>query len=68
MKTIGYLPAIGERPRNFLPYPKGEFMLVGNRDSGEINIFIKEKDGKLTDAGGNLLVPFPVCIKYLELN
>ena len=68
MKNIGYMPTIGERPRNFLIDPKGEFMLVGNRDSNEINIFIMEKDGTLTDTSGYLPVPSPVCIKYLELN
>jgi 6-phosphogluconolactonase len=68
MKNIGYMPTIGERPRNFLTDPKGEFMLVGNRDSNEINIFIMEKDGTLTDTGRYLPVPSPVCIKYLEIN
>ncbi|MCK5102598.1 MAG: beta-propeller fold lactonase family protein, partial [Cyclobacteriaceae bacterium] len=66
--NIGYMPTIGERPRNFLIDPEGEFMLVGNRDSNEINIFITEKDGTLTDTSGYLPVPSPVCIKYLELN
>ena len=68
MKNIGFMPTIGRKPRNFLPDPKGEFMLVGNRDSNEINIFIMEKDGTLTDTSGYLPVPSPVCIKYLEIN
>jgi len=68
MKNIGFMPTIGERPRNFLPDPKGEFMLVANRDSNEVNIFIMEKDGTLTDTNSYLPVPSPVCIKYLEIN
>ncbi len=67
MKNIGYMPTIGERPRSFLPDPKGAFMLVANRDSDEINIFIMEKDGTLTDSDRYLSVPSPVCIKYLEI-
>ncbi len=67
MKNIAYMKTIGERPRNFLPDPQGEFMLVGNRDSDEINIFTIEKNGKLTDTGGSLPVPSPVCIKYLGI-
>lgn len=68
MKNIGFMPTIGRKPRNFLPDPKGEFMLVGNRDSNEINIFTMEKDGTLTDTSGYLPVPSPVCIQYLEIN
>lgn len=67
MKNIGYMPTIGDRPRNFLPDPKGAFMLVGNRDTDEINIFTIEKDGTLSDTNAYLPVPSPVCIKYLEL-
>lgn len=68
MKNIGYMPTIGRRPRSFMPDPKGYFMLVGNRDSNEVNIFLMEKDGTLTDTSGYLPVPSPVCIKYLEIN
>lgn len=66
MINIGFMPSIGERPRNFLLDPKGSFMLIGNRDSDEINIFIVGKDGRLTDTRGYLPVPSPVCIKYLQ--
>ena len=67
MKNIGFTPTIGRRPRNFMPDPKGEFMLVGNRDSNQINIFSIEKDGTLSDTGGYIPVPSPVCIIYLEI-
>lgn len=68
MKNIGFMPTIGTRPRSFLPDPKGLFLLVGNRDSNEINIFLMEKDGTLSDTSGYLPVPSPVCIKYLEIH
>ncbi len=68
MKNIGFMPTIGSRPRNFLPDPKGLFMLVGNRDSNEINIFLMEEDGTLSDTNDYLPVPSPVCIKYVEIN
>ena len=67
MKIIGHMATIGERPQTFLPDPKGTFMLVGNRDSNEVNIFTIEKDGMLTDTSGYLPVPSSVCIVYLEL-
>jgi 6-phosphogluconolactonase len=67
MKNIGYMPTIGRRPRGFLPDPLGEFMLVGNRDSDEINIFMIEKDGKLKDTSAYLPVPSNSCIQYLFL-
>ena len=68
MKNIGFMPTIGMKPRSFLPDPKGYFMLVGNRDSNEVNIFTINKDGTLSDTSGYLPVPSPVCIKYLEID
>jgi 6-phosphogluconolactonase len=67
MSNIGYPSTVGDWPRNFLPDPKRAFMWVGNRKSDEVNIFTIEKDGTLTDTGGKLSVPAPVCIKYLEI-
>jgi 6-phosphogluconolactonase len=67
MKNIGYMPTIGSQPRNFLPDPKGYFMLIGNRDSNEINVFLMEKDGTISVTSDYLPVPSPVCIKYLEI-
>jgi 6-phosphogluconolactonase len=67
MKSIGYMPTIGRRPRSFMPDPEGEFMLVGNRDSDEINIFTIERDGTLKDTSAYLPVPSSSCILYLEL-
>ncbi len=68
MKNIGFMPTIGQRPRGFLPDPEGAFMLVGNRDSDEINIFLIQKDGTLKDTSAYLPVPANSCIKYLKLN
>lgn len=67
MKNIGYMPTIGRTPRGFLPDPEGKFMLVGNRASDEVNIFLIQKDGTLKDTGAYLPVPSNTCIKYLKL-
>jgi 6-phosphogluconolactonase len=67
MQNIGYMPTIGQIPRGFMPDPKGKFMLVGNQDSDEINIFTLEKDGTLRDTNAYLPVPSPVCFKFVEL-
>ncbi len=67
IKNIGYMPAVGCRPRSFMVDPQNKFMLVGNRDSDEINIFLIGKDGKLTDSSAYLLVPSPVSFKYVVL-
>jgi 6-phosphogluconolactonase len=67
MKNLGYMPTIGQRPRGFMSDPRGEFMLVANRDSDEINIFTIEKDGTLKDTNAYLPVPSPVCLKFVEM-
>jgi len=67
MKNIGYMPTIGTTPRAFLPDPEGKFMLVGNRESDEINIFTIEKDGTLKDTSAYLPVPANSCIKFVVM-
>jgi 6-phosphogluconolactonase len=67
MKNIGYMPTTGSTPRAFLPDPEGKFMLVGNRESDEIILFIFEKDGTLKDTRTHLPVPGNSCIKILQM-
>lgn len=67
MQNMGYMPTIGQIPRGFMPDPMGKFMLVGNQESDEINIFTLGKDGMLKDTNAYLPVPSPVCFKYVEL-
>lgn len=63
----GHQP-VGVHPRHFLIDPSGRFLLVANRDSNNIQIFIINKNfGILQDTGVKIDVPSPVCLKMVPV-
>ncbi|MDR1673396.1 MAG: lactonase family protein [Bacteroidales bacterium] len=57
----------GIHPRNFNITPNGKFLLVGNRDTNNIQIFgIDQQTGLLTDTGNQILISSPVCLKFIH--
>lgn len=60
--------AVGMHPRNFMIDPSGRFLLVANRDSNNIQIFIINKNfGILQDSNTKIDVPMPVCLKMVPV-
>lgn len=60
--------AVGQHPRNFMIDPSGRFLLVANRDSNNIQVFIINKNfGILQDANVKIDVPAPVCLKMVPV-
>lgn len=56
----------GRTPRNFTIDPSGRFLLAANQDTGNVVVFkIDPATGKLSPAGTDAKVPFPVCITFL---
>lgn len=63
---VGHEPTRGKTPRSFGIDPGGRFLLVANQDSDTIVTFrIDQKTGKLRPTGEGMVVPTPVCIKFL---
>lgn len=63
----GHQP-VGMHPRNFMIDPTGRFLLVANRDSNNIQIFVINKNyGLLEDTGTTIQVNKPVCLKMVPL-
>jgi 6-phosphogluconolactonase len=61
--------AVGIHPRNFMIDPTGRFLLVANRDSNNIQIFVINKNyGLLQDTGVKIDVDEPVCLKMVQVN
>ncbi len=61
--------AVGIHPRNFMIDPTGHFLLVANRDSDNIQIFVINKNyGLLDDTHVTISVPNPVCLKMVPVN
>ncbi|HEY6977646.1 MAG TPA: beta-propeller fold lactonase family protein, partial [Chitinophagaceae bacterium] len=60
--------AVGQHPRNFMIDPTGRFLLVANRDSNNIQIFVINKNfGILQDTNIKIDVPSPVCLKMVPI-
>lgn len=59
---------VGAHPRYFMIDPTGRFLLVANRDSNNIQIFVINKNyGLLQESGTPITVDSPVCIKMVPV-
>ena len=67
LSLVGFQSTLGKTPRNFSFDPSGNYLLVANQNSDEIVIFKVNKDtGLLTDTGKKIVVPNPVCLKWIK--
>jgi 6-phosphogluconolactonase len=68
LEVAGHEPVQGDHPRNFMVDPKGEFVLVANRNTDNINQFELGSDADpLQYTGTTLEVPAAICLKWLIL-
>ncbi len=66
LEASGHEPVQGDHPRNFMVDPKGEWVLVANRNTDNINQFgLVEGAGPLQYTGTTLDVPAAICLKWL---
>ena len=67
LNEVGH-QAVGAHPRNFMIDPTGRFLLVANRDSNSIQIFVINKNyGLLQDTGVKIDIDQPVCLKMVPV-
>ncbi len=65
LEIIGYQSTLGRTPRNFVIDPSGTFLLVANKDSGNVVTFrIDPETGRLNETGIITKIPKPVCLKF----
>jgi len=68
LTKVGYQPT-GVHPRNFVITPDGNFLLVANRDSNNVQVFRRNKDtGLLIDTKQDIRLDKPVCLKFASIN
>lgn len=66
LAPIGRYSSLGSHPRDFALTPDGAYLLVCNRDSGNIAVFARNAaDGSLRDTGQHLWVKAPVCLAWV---
>ncbi len=64
---VGHQPT-GIHPRDFMVDPTGRFLLVANRDSNNIQVFVINKNfGLLEDTHTTISVDMPVCLKMVPV-
>lgn len=67
LTALGYESTRGEGPRNFTIDPSGNFLLVANQLTSNVEIFHRDaKTGLLKHTGNSLKIPNPVCLKFLK--
>ncbi|MDP4164226.1 MAG: lactonase family protein [Bacillota bacterium] len=58
----------GDWPRDFVLDPTEKFLIASNQNSGNIVLYSRdEQTGKLTLLQSDIMIPDPVCIKFLNL-
>ena len=65
LAKIGYQPT-DIHPRNFLITADGKFLLVANRDSNTVQLFMINSNGLLTNINKEIKLSMPVCLKLIS--
>lgn len=66
LRSVGFAPTLGKRPRGFSLVPDTALMLVANQDSNNVVAFaVDEHSGQLRATGEVAEVAAPTCITYL---
>jgi len=66
LKAMGHASTGGKTPRNFAIDPSGLFLLAANQSTNNVVVFrIDQETGNLTATGQEIVVPSPVCVRFL---
>lgn len=58
----------GNWPRDFVLDPSGKFVVASNQESHNLVLYSRnEETGKLTLLQSDVVVPYPVCVKFLNV-
>jgi 6-phosphogluconolactonase len=58
----------GDWPRDFMLDPTEKFLVASNQESGNLVLYSRdESTGKLTLLQSDVSVPYPVCVKFLNV-
>ena len=69
LDAVQHQSTLGKTPRNFGLDPTGQFLIAANQSSGDIFTFhINQDTGELKPTGHSVKIPFPVCVKFLDLS
>lgn len=68
LSFVGHTSTEGNWPRDFAMDPTEKFLVASNQESSNLVLFARDKDtGKLTLLQKDIHVPYPVCVKFLNI-
>lgn len=63
LRVVQHVPVGGKHPRHFSLLPCGDFLVVANRDTNNMNVFrVDKQEGTLTFTGHSAELSKPVCV------
>lgn len=66
LTLVGHTPSGGRQPRNFALDPSGRFLYAAHQKSGNVVGFrVDPATGGLSPIGFELMIPTPVCVRFL---
>ncbi len=68
LTAAGHQKTLGRTPRNFGIDPTGQYVIACNQATDNVAVFkVDQASGKLSAVGEPLMVPMPVCVKFLAI-
>ncbi|KLT18510.1 lactonase family protein [Neobacillus vireti] len=68
LSFIEHTSTEGDWPRDFALDPSEKFIVASNQESGNLVLFSRDTGtGKLTLILSDIMVPYPVCVKFLHV-
>ncbi|MHA0856111.1 lactonase family protein [Paenibacillus sp. CMAA1364] len=64
LSLVEHVSVEGKHPRHFAFTPKGDYLIVANRDTNNITIFtVDQQSGRIAYTGNSVTVSKPVCVQ-----
>ncbi|MDQ1144597.1 6-phosphogluconolactonase (cycloisomerase 2 family) [Bacillus sp. SORGH_AS 510] len=68
LSFVEHVPTEGDWPRDFALDPSEKFVVASNQESGNLVLYSRDEGtGRLTLIQSDILVPYPVCVKFLHV-
>ena len=68
LSLVQIISTEGHWPRDFSLDPTEDFLIASNEESGNLTLYKRNKEsGELTLLQADISVPYPVCVKFLEV-
>ncbi|WP_010677336.1 lactonase family protein [Bacillus timonensis] len=68
LKLVEMVSSEGDWPRDFVFDPTEKFIVGSNQESSNLVLYARdEQTGKLTLIDSDITVPYPVCVKFLNM-